>query len=161
MLENKKGLSPVIATVLLIMLAIILAVIIIIWASNFIGEQITKNLGAGEEEISTFCNGEDLKFVIDFVYEPGKISLTAQNNGNVPIYGFEVRQKKSFSIKRIADISFGSEGLLSGETKDAEANDVDLNTGDEVIVTPVLVGQSDNGKRYYTCDDKYGQVVTV
>jgi hypothetical protein len=101
--------------------------------------------------------------VLDFEYDSlnRKVKISAQNNGNVPIFGFEVREKSSFSIKRIADISFGSEGLLSGETKDAEATDIDLNQGDKVIVTPVLVGEAKSGKRYYTCDDKYGQEIVV
>ena len=39
---NKRGLSPVIATVLLISIALVLAVIIFLWAKSFVGEAVSK-----------------------------------------------------------------------------------------------------------------------
>ena len=39
---KKRGLSPVIASVLLILLVLVLASIIFLWARGFIGEQIEK-----------------------------------------------------------------------------------------------------------------------
>jgi flagellin-like protein len=161
MRENKKGLSPVIATVLLIMLAIILAVIILIWVRSFIGEQVTKDLGAGPEVIDSFCG--ELSFYIDASYDDSTLSISAQNNGNVPIYGFEVRKKGAFSVKKVADIVFDSETLLSGDTKDAnvEVEDSKINKGDSLLVVPVLLGQAESGKKYYTCDGEFGEEIFI
>ena len=39
---EKRGLSPVIATVLLVGIALVLASIVFLWAKNFIGEAVTK-----------------------------------------------------------------------------------------------------------------------
>ncbi len=137
MRDNKKGISPVIATVLLIMLAIILAVIILIWVRSFIGEQVTKNLSGQEGDdqlIDSFC--PDLQFVIDASYDGTIFSISAQNNGNIPIYGFEVRKKGAFSVKKVADIVFDSETLLSGDTKDAsvEVDGSKINNGDKIAL---------------------------
>jgi flagellin-like protein len=159
MFTEKKGLSPIIATVLLIMLAIILAIIVLIWARSFIGENVTKNLGGGDEPIETFC--EQVDFVIDILDNSDTIDVTAQNNGNVPIYGFEIRKKTTFSVKKIADVSFNDVTLLSGETKDSNSIPADVDIDDSVLVVPVLLGQADSGKKYYTCDDKFGIETTV
>ena len=40
--RGKKGLSPIIATVLLIVITLIIAMIIFLWAKNFIGEKTKK-----------------------------------------------------------------------------------------------------------------------
>lgn len=157
--KRKRGISPVIATVLLIMLAIILAVIILIWVRSFIGEQVTKDLGAGNEIIDTFC--DDIDFVADVSFDGNQIMITAQNNGNVPIYGFEIRKKTAFSVKKIVDIVFDSETLLSGETKDARADADNVKTGDKLMVVPVLLGQAESGKKYYTCDEEFGQETII
>ena len=41
---NKKAVSPIISTVLLIMIVIILAIIILLWSRGFIKEAITKDI---------------------------------------------------------------------------------------------------------------------
>ena len=42
-LKNKKAVSPMISTVLLIMIAIIIAIIILIWGRGFIKEKLDKS----------------------------------------------------------------------------------------------------------------------
>lgn len=42
---NKRGLSPIIATVLLIFLVLILASIVFLWARGFFSEQLEKGGG--------------------------------------------------------------------------------------------------------------------
>lgn len=50
---KKKGVSPVIATVLLIGIVIALSLIVFIWMSTFIGETITKFDG---ENVELVCD---------------------------------------------------------------------------------------------------------
>ena len=84
---GKKGLSPVVASVLLIMLVIVLAGIIFTWARGFIKESIEKN----GQPIESVCEG--VNFEMFFVQGAGNTgALDIVNRGNVPIHGFEVKQ---------------------------------------------------------------------
>ena len=80
--KEKKGISPVIATVLLVALAIIFAIIIFIWAKSFIEENVLKN----DEVVENSC--DDVVFSAST--ESG-IALTVTNQGNVAI---------SFAVKK-------------------------------------------------------------
>ena len=54
--SNRRGLSPVVATVLLIMIVIIIAIIIFLWFRSLAKEAVTKDLGFGEENIELVCD---------------------------------------------------------------------------------------------------------
>ena len=87
LIKNKDGLSPVIATVLLISLGIVLAGIVFLWMTGFISEQIEKQ-GKPVEQI---C--KEVSFEEDHDYSSAGKSLSLQviNRGNVPIYGFDIK----------------------------------------------------------------------
>jgi FlaG/FlaF family flagellin (archaellin) len=87
LIKNKGGLSPVIATVLLISLGIVLAGIIFLWMTGFVSEQLEKQ----GKPIEQICS--EVAFEEDYDYSPaGKsINLQVTNRGNVPIYGFDIK----------------------------------------------------------------------
>ena len=74
--RGKKGLSPIIATVLLIVITLIIAMIIFLWAKNFIGEK-TKKFN---EPVENAC--ERVSFDAE-AFESGDIDII--NRGNVPL----------------------------------------------------------------------------
>ena len=80
--KRKKGLSPVVATVLLISIVIAIAVIVFLWLRGFAGEAVTKFDGTNVELV---CR--DVEFKAD--YAGGQLSIS--NTGNVPIYNFKVK----------------------------------------------------------------------
>src|SRR3989338_10710768 len=79
---KKRGISPVIATLLLIALVIIIALIVFQWMKGFTKEAVTKFDGTN---IDLVCN--DVQF--DASYSAG--TLTISNSGNVPIYNFDIK----------------------------------------------------------------------
>ena len=83
---GKKGLSPVIATVLLVSIALVLAVIIFLWARSFVAEQIEK----GGRVVEMAC--EDVKFLA----EAYSGQLMIENVGSVPLFGVEILSLMSF-----------------------------------------------------------------
>jgi len=87
LIKNKNGLSPVIATVLLISLGIVLAGIIFLWMTGFVSEQLEKQ-GKPVEQV---CSEVD--FEEDFDYSPATMAINLQitNRGNIPIYGFDIK----------------------------------------------------------------------
>lgn len=83
--ESKRGISPVIATVLLIAMAIVLAAIIFLWARGFVTEQVEK----GGEPIEGIC--DQVLFDAEVENSGQTIFLTVINRGNVPINSFDIK----------------------------------------------------------------------
>lgn len=151
MANSKRGLSPVIATSLLIAIALVLALIIFLWARSFIGEVITKQ----GEPIENSCK------LIDFEADIAPDSFSVVNKGNVPLYGVD--------IKKIGLGSVESKGILKttiSNGQDASANllgdtfSENLVSGDQVQVIPIIIGESNSGKKEYSCTNN-AKTVTV
>lgn len=150
---KKKGLSPVIASVLLIALVLVLAVIVFMWARNFVSERIEK-FGAPIEQA---C-GEvafDVEIFEDEVYGGEGKKIEIANRGSVPIHNFEIKQidgrgnsdSDFFKIPVYAGKSIREGINLEGDTE-------------EVIVYPTLLGSSGSANKIFTCLDK-GKTITV
>ena len=150
---NKKGLSPIIATVLLISLALVLALIIFIWARSAIKEKVTK-FG---ETIESAC--KDVSFNAE-LEQLGRVNVN--NLGNVPLYGIEVRKRGVGIIKNIGAGYFDyKKGLPKGAGKSVDINLGNPSIGEEFIIVPILLGETDLYKKPYTCSDDFGKIAEV
>ncbi len=152
---GKRGLSPVIATTLLIVIGLVLVTIILLWARSWIGEKIQKDLGGGSEAIENFCS--DVEFVVE-VESSGDVSVN--NIGNVPIYGMEIRKRGGGSEENLGTVDFGN-GLPKGSSKSESLSGASINYGDEIIAVPVLLGETESYKKPYTCDESFGELTEV
>ncbi len=146
---KKRGLSPIIATVLLISLTLIIAVIIFISAKSLISEKLLK-FG---EPIENSC--ERVNFNAEPIYSEGKINFV--NRGNVPIYGIEIKKKNEGSVKIVKSFS---KTIKTGETIALDLPN-DLSQGEDIILTPILLGETKDSKQPYTCDNAYGITTKV
>jgi len=157
---RKKGVSPVIATVLLISMALILVAIIFIWAKSWIGEKIQKDLGQGPEAVESFCG--DISFVPEVEEGFGGIKVSVNNIGNIPLYGINVRKQTGGSVIDVGEGVFNG-GLPKGAGKsvDVSSGGEDLSAGDEVIIVPIILGETNAYKKPYTCDDSFGKPATI
>ena len=148
---SKKGLSPVIATVLLIGISLAIALIIFFWARALIGE---KTLKFGNPVEDSCANVE---FTAE-VFSDGEVAI--ENNGNIAIYGAEIRKKDSGTIagvgKLTKTISYGETG-----SENIGSGTVSLDVGDEVIVVPLILGEAGDYKKAYTCDEEHGYETSV
>lgn len=158
---QKKGVSPVIATVLLILITIIIAVIILLWARSFIGESIEKSFGGATEPIQHFCSEVD--FVADVAVDPDnskRLLIDITNRKDVPIYGIEVRQVSSSSKVKVGNLGIASDSAVtSGETERIAILGTSGFLKDQTFsITPALLGEVESGARraFYICEDKYG-----
>lgn len=142
---NKKAISPVISTVLLIAIVIILAIIIFLWASSFVKEKIEKF----DKPIENLC--KEVKFQASLDVN----ELTLVNKGNVPIYKIDVKEQmagKSKIQNYAPDIGKGGSTTLSIS--------IDSDT-ESIIVIPVLLGKSGNQIKEFTCPENYGVEVEL
>jgi len=149
-------LSPVVATTLLVAVAVILAVIIFFWARGFIGDSVNK-FGVGIEQACP-----DVAFSAEAI-NGGK--LYVQNEGSVPIYAMEVKLKKLVGVESLGVLKLNVEslGITAGESGSKELSDLEetLNVGDEIIVVPLLLGETDNERKAQACDEEFGQEILV
>lgn len=148
MKKNKKGLSPIVATALLIAIVMVLALIVFLWARGFLSERVQK-FGSAIEQA---CDKVD--FQAGYVAEEEKLDVI--NRGDVPIYGVVVKEIGKGTIK--VKEPFGST-LNIGESKT-----IDLEISQNVqglLVVPMLLGKSGSERVAYTCDDSFGYPIDL
>jgi len=143
---NKGGLSPFVATVLLIFLVISLAAIVFLWASGFFSEQLEKN----DESIENQCSRVNIAVDLPEGYGGGGyIVLDIVNNGDITVYGISVQENTGGT-------SVSQEAILllldSGEAKRTEVR-LDGDAIDELVIYPVLLGSVVDGdeNKKFTC----------
>lgn len=140
---REKGLSPVIATVLLIAMVIVIGMVIFLWFRSFNEEAITKF----DKNIKLVC--EDAEF--DASYSGGLLYIS--NKGNVPIFGMKLKISGDGSHTTIDLSEWPKTGLNPGATF---SDNLQSSIGDatEIVLIPVLIGSSDSGEKTFMCDEK-------
>jgi hypothetical protein len=152
---KKRGVSPIIATLLLISISVIIAVIIFLWARGFVGEKAEK-FGAA---IEFAC--EDIIFEAEAIKNEGADGkIFINNRGNVPINGLEVRQKSLLSGSR-KEVGVLNDQITKGDSGDLEFNLASLNEYDELIVVPIILGKVNEQTKSYVCDEEFGEEIKV
>lgn len=155
--KNRKGVSPVIATVLLIGLVIALGAVVFVWFQSFTHEAVTKFEG---ENIELVC--ADVQF--DASYDNGNLALS--NTGNVPIYSFNVKIDNgagTYTTKEITNlvsnwptIGLRQAGTFSGNIASS------VSGATQIVLIPILRGTVSSGdERSFTCADQYGRTISI
>lgn len=148
---EKRGISPVIATILLISMGIILALIVFLWARSFISEK-TEKFGSA---IELACS--DINFEAELQDDgAGSKKLAIVNRGNVPIYGVDVKKAGEGSVKNVMLFSeeTGNPPTLDiGETAELSLDSTDYADATELKILPVILGTTDEGTKTYTCKE--------
>src|SRR3989344_5591833 len=134
--KSKKGLSPVVATALLILIGVALAAIIFLWARSFVAEKLQKDVGGGSEAIELLC--DDLRFDAEAVLvAQTNLDVSIVNRGNIPIYGAEAR-RESIGASKIVGVAVSELGIKSGEDYVLKITpQINVQKGDNVTIVPV------------------------
>jgi flagellin-like protein len=150
--KDKRGISPVIATVLLITIALALAAIIFVWAKTFFAEKITKD-------------GSDIEMSCDQVMITGEISTTTlriENQGNIALYGVRIDKVEGGSVRELKTIT--PKVVIGGRSVDIplSSQGVDLSEGDSVVVIPIILGENSKEERKeFACGSSTGLELEV
>ncbi|HLC55858.1 MAG TPA: archaellin/type IV pilin N-terminal domain-containing protein [Candidatus Nanoarchaeia archaeon] len=149
---NEKGLSPLIATVLLIGFAIAIAILIWFWYGNFVKNQAEKEKSLTEGKLA--CS-QEVNFQVKKIdkLSPSQaspdygLSITVENKGTTRIDDFRVKIKGQTT-----------ESLTAGQSLDRTSSrqfsvSYDHNkVGDPILatITPMII----RNKSLVTCDQK-------
>ena len=129
---NKKGVSPVIATVLLIAITIILGAIVFLWLRGMTEETVTKFDG---ENVKMVCE----EVVFDASYSSLDSSIQIVNTGNVPIYQMKAKLIKAGSHSTVTLTNtneWPALGLSPGGATSVSNLPSDIN---KIVLIPVLL----------------------
>ena len=143
-INNKRGISPVIASVLMILMVVVLSGMVFLWARGFISEQVEK-FG---KPIADQC--ASVKFT---AVQVGN-SLEVINRGNIDIRHLDIKLIKGGNSefhKFEFNIDAGSAGSTAAVTLKMNNGD----TPDEVILYPALIGNvvGETSNKIFTCLD--------
>jgi flagellin-like protein len=161
MKKKKKGLSPVVTTVILIALVVAIIGIIFFWFRGMVQEGVTK-FG---KNIQLVC--EEIDFEVS--YQSGDLNFV--NNGNIPVYTFNIRLIETaggYDTKDIKDyisnpgndptVDWPTAGLKQGMAKSVTMGEI---SGDKIEIIPVLIGTSSGGKKIFPCGEQYGKTIEI
>ncbi len=143
--KDKKGITPVIASVLLILLVFVLAILIFIWARGFIAEKVEK-FG---QPIETICS--DVQFDVEILGGINGDTLEVINRGDVDIYRLEIKLfKGGNAIFRKFSYKILKGGSAEGSVNLAMENN---DRADSVMIYPALIGnpKGKSSNRVFTC----------
>ncbi len=151
MVLNRKGVSPIIATILLVAIVVVLAIIIFLWARGFVAEKAQKF----DRAIEISC--PDVVFESGIFLNNGEYLIDIVNRGNVPIYGLSIKKitRGSVEIKEIFQNTIGN-----GESASFSLG-TNFQEGENILVVPVILGETSGGKVAYTCPDENGYLTEV
>jgi flagellin-like protein len=136
---TKKGISPVIATVLLIVVAIGLFIAIFFWIRGMQQEAILKF----NSDIKQSC----LNVNFDATYQGGTIQI--QNTGSIPIWKADVYLRQGGSLT--------NKGFIAGPIMPGtSASQTGIACGGSLEITPILLGNSQKtgAEAEYKCQEK-------
>jgi len=164
MVKKKKAVSPVISTILLIMIVIILAIIILLWANSFIKEAITKTIDSKEKSIESWC--QEIEITPEISDNEESFGFT--NNGNIPIYQYELitsdtsGDSKTILVKSAIGGSVNP-GFSSIVDSDSNPEVGDYSSYSTIKVIPILLGdgkgKNNLGKQEVKCPEKLAIVL--
>lgn len=155
-LESKRGLSPIIATVLLIALVMVLASIVFLWARGFVTEQIEK-FGQPVGNSCSLVNFEAEIIPSQFNYD----TIEVVNKGNIDIYHLDIKMFDSKGNSEVSkfkfnvDIGASVSGVVSLMMDDGRRPE-------KIIIYPALVGNvaGKSTNKIFTCLD-FGKTFTL
>jgi len=148
LIKNKRGVSPVIATVLLIAMVVVIGLIVFLWFRGLNEDAITK-LGKNVELV---CG--DVSFSADYDLSSGRLSIV--NDGNVDIFNMNIEISKSGSHET-KDLREDFDGWPNSGLNQGEASSIDADFGsgvEKIILIPILAGKSEKGDRAFVCKEK-------
>ncbi len=153
---KKRGLSPIVATTLLIAIGLVLAIIIFLWARSFVGEQVQKDGRVAE------LSCEDISFSADASSSSSTVTVTVENTGPIPIYAVKVILVGDGNREIIAEsVQFSGGVIPGGVGTQGFRNNIGLVSGSELLIVPIVLGETSSNTVPVGCDDAYGVQTSV
>lgn len=146
---HKKGLSPIISTVILIIIVIVLAIIILLWSRGFIKEAVIKEIAGNQKRAEDFCRDIKARSIIN-----QDDSFGFENTGNVPIFAYRVKLER-LGKSEIIKINNENGGAVNPGYS-VIVNNIKIDRYSEyesVKIMPILLGKVNGNIQEYECPE--------
>ena len=141
---NNKGVSPVIATILLVGIVMVMGLIIFVWLRGLAGETVTKF----DKNAELVC--EEIQFIASYSLD----ELSISNIGNVPIFQMKVKisNKGNFETSNLNTLSdsWPDVGLNQGTIF---SDTISFSDAEKIVLIPVILGSSNGEEKTFACDE--------
>lgn len=154
-MKQKKGMSNLVSTVLLVTSTIAIAILIFLWISHSIKEETEKSTDIGTSEKA--CKNIELKInEVSRTIDPNTITVNVENLKNRKITALRIRleSKNEVEMKKI-------QGEIEGyETKtfEIEANTISIDRNTKIKIIPEIILQKPEIKTteagWWLCSNK-------
>ncbi len=147
----KKGVSPLIATILLVGFTVSIVTLTILWSSGYVEERAQKEEKLAESKLG--C--EEVKFTVNDAYQSGdELYLTIENKASMELDAFIIRIYGDTGEVEAVDLRQRLQGL---ETKDINIGPAEFDSGIVGTITTVdIIPQIKAGKgTYIPCSGKH------
>ncbi len=150
---EKKGVSPVIATILLVSIVVILSVIVFLWIKGIAGEGVTKF----DQNAEIICS-DDIDFSAS--YSSGTLYIT--NDGNTPIFNMRIKVEKEGNYKTddLSKLS-GNWPEVGIKQQEGFSDSIDFGNATKITLIPVILGESNSKRTSFVCSDKNGYLISL
>ncbi len=131
-MKSRRGVSPLVATVLLVALVVIIAVLIWMWYGKFIEDIQNKQ----QLDLELAC-AQDVEYVLSDVQctdvSGGTISFYAENTGSIDLRGFKIAYSGTDSGAEDARII-----IEQGTGSTVSLSDVGASSGLDIEIVPII-----------------------
>ena len=143
---KNEGISPIMATILLVAIAAVAFVFVFVWSKGFAQESLLKF----NEPIENSCS----KISFDASLSGNRNEIYINNLGEVPIYGFNVHvlSEETSLIKFVGP----NDGNIYAGESDSLILDTTIPSYMKVSITPGLLGEGEESGSFkiYVCESK-------
>ena len=146
---NKRGLSPVVASVLMILLVIILASMVFLWARGFVSEQIEK-FG---QPIESLCDSVDFAAqLVDGSTTPYALEIV--NRGDIDIFHLDIKMFLG-GDSEISKFNFEVDAHGAPIKRDINLKMESGEDPSKIEIYPALIGtvKGKHSNKVFTCND--------
>lgn len=149
--EDKKAISPIIATVLLIALVVSASAMIYAWSKSFIAEQLEK-FG---DPIEIICDSVKITAQLSRAGSEYELLINNQANVDIPQVNIKAYDKGRTYVRTFpADGSTLAQKAGTGKVIFTLASFGDIESASKFDVTPLLIGKGKSGTKLHPCTDK-------
>jgi len=142
---NRKGVSPIISTSILIVIVIILAIIILLWAKGFVKEAVLKEIAGNEKRAEDFCREVKMRAILN-----EDNSFGFENTGSIPIFKYKLKLESNggSSVRTIEkSVNPGYSSIVENEK---------YSDYESVKIIPILLGKVKGNTQEYECPEVNG-----
>lgn len=155
--KKTRGISPIITTVLLIGLVVVILGIVFLWFKGIVEEGVTK-FG---KNIKLVC--DDVEFQAEYTSQSSTSgTLNIVNNGNIPLFkiSLKISSGGNYKTEDLETLSnkWPANGLNTGGTF---SDTIEIGAADKITVLPILIGNSEKGKKTFMCGGQYSEEIEI